>query len=96
MFFSLGYGRGNPGYGHFIIEGKVSIRVLIGFKKVTDRYGNVRYKLNVSPKKSKNRYPDTIERIADVCTLFSDSCFNIGNIMNWILVYIIIYVASTW
>lgn len=93
--FSLEKGRGYPGYGHFIIEGIVSIRILMGFKKITDRYGNFRYKLKVSPKKSTNRNPDIAERMADVCTLFSDMCFNVGNIVNWIFVCIILYVTST-
>lgn len=77
-FYIVGHGLGDLDYGHFVIEGKVSLIYRLKILKSIDRYGNLNFKLSNALGNS-NKKKEYIDQYIDACTLSIDSCFNIGN-----------------
>lgn len=89
-----GDGLGDRDYGHFVIEGKISLIYKLEVIMTDGRDGILSYKsINASKERKKKRKIEN--RYTDFCLFSSDSCFNIGNKTLRIIFHIVDIIHTT-
>ncbi|CAI6365934.1 unnamed protein product [Macrosiphum euphorbiae] len=83
--YVLGKGTGDVDYAYFVLESEISLILHLEIiEEIVKRYRNVRFKMfkltKTSEKFNKKKYSNVY---VNTCTFLPDSCFNIGNKINF-------------